>query len=200
MLTNSIGMKLICFQPDGVAGAEYIGVTEVTQDQWEKVMGTNPSSQVNPTNPVEKVSWLDVQKFCALLSKQENAEYRLPTADEWKSAAKARGVSAAEIGSELRAFAWSLDDTGHGARVVGTKRPNGLGIYDMLGNVAEWCADKNVRGGSFLHSLAGCHVNAESPRHETFKSNDVGFRVVLVQQRKPSETEHRKASTPAESP
>mgnify|MGYP000419374638 CR=1 FL=1 len=125
----------------------YIGKYEVTQSLWKAVMGTNPSSKKGSNLPVEKVSWNDCQIFIRKLNAITKRKFRLPTEAEWEYAARG--------GKYSKGYRYSgsntLSDVGwyEGARVnpqncihpIGSKQPNELGVYDMSGNVAEWCQD-----------------------------------------------------------
>jgi formylglycine-generating enzyme len=123
----------------------YLGKYEVTQGQWEKVMGNNPSSFKGRDNPVERVSWNDVQEFIDRLNNQSGRKYRLPTEAEWEYAARSGGkrekYSGTSQEADLGQYAWYSDNSGNQTHPMGEKRPNGLGLYDMTGNVWEWCAD-----------------------------------------------------------
>ena len=124
-----------------------LGVYEVTQEQYAKVVGTNPSKNKGSANPVEQVSWLDAVAFCKLLSdlpeeKASGYVYRLPTEAEWEHACRAGTTSDYSFGdgdSELGDFAWNSKNSGGTSHPVGGKQPNGFGLYDMHGNVREWC-------------------------------------------------------------
>ena len=120
----------------------YLGKYEVTQGQWEAVMGSNPSrfDECGPNCPVENVSWEDVQEFIGKLNAAAGGNrYRLPTEAEWEYAARA-GTMGDRYGN-LDAIAWYEDNSGSRTHPVGQKEPNAWGLYDMLGNVTEWVGD-----------------------------------------------------------
>lgn len=117
-----------------------IGKYQVTQAQYEAAMNVNPSYSQGPNLPVEGVSWDDAQKFCeALNRKGDGYHYRLPTEAEWEYAARA-GDSSCQYGP-LDEVAWSRDNSGGRTHLVGEKKPNAFGLYDVLGNVWEWAQD-----------------------------------------------------------
>ncbi len=123
----------------------YIGQTEVTQALWEAVMGSNPSDSKGDNLPVERVSWDDCQVFIQKLNQLTGKQFRLPTEAEWEYAArggrKSRGCKYAG-GNDIGLVAWYDDNnSGNRAHTVATKQANELGIYDMNGNVWEWCSD-----------------------------------------------------------
>ena len=121
-----------------------IGRYEVTQEEWEAVMGSNPSNFKGKKLPVEQVSWDDCQTFIRKLNQMTGKHFRLPTEAEWEYAArggnKSRGYKYAG-GDNLGSVAWYTDNSGNKTHEVGKKQPNELGLYDMSGNVREWCQD-----------------------------------------------------------
>ena len=122
----------------------YIGKTEVTQALWKAVMGSNPSEFKGDNRPVESVSWDDCQAFIRKLNALTGQNFRLPTEAEWEFACRggnnSRGYKYS--GSNyIDNVAWYRDNSGSKTHPVGTKAPNELGIYDMSGNVVEWCND-----------------------------------------------------------
>jgi formylglycine-generating enzyme required for sulfatase activity len=122
--------------------AFYIGKYEVTQDQWEAVMGNNPSDAKGAKLPVVNVSWLDCQEFIKKLNAEKNANYRLPSEAEWEFACKAGTTTAYSFGDKITPENANLGDSKAGKPLaVGSFKPNGLGLYDMHGNVWEWCGD-----------------------------------------------------------
>lgn len=177
---------------------------EVTQQQWVAAMGYNPSTIQGDKLPVETVSWDQVQEFISALNEYSNLNYRLPTEAEWEFAAKG-GVKTESFKysgySVIGACAWYYSNSESTTHEVGTKNPNELGIYDMTGNVREWCNDwfdyytssdvdnpqgpdygdtKINRGGSWTTPAVNCR---NSYRHTNFPneaSQDLGFRLVLA--------------------
>ena len=171
----------------------YIGETEVTQELWEAVMGSNPSNFKGSKKPVEKVSWNDCQEFITKLNNLTGKNFRLPTEAEWEYAARGGNKSQGYkySGSNTRGnVAWYYDNSGSKTHDVKTKQANELGIYDMSGNVWEWCQDwygsyssssqTNPTGpssGSDRVCRGGCWSNAAILSRVSFRSyNSPGSR------------------------
>lgn len=133
----------------------YIGKYEVTQAQWKAVMGSNPSSWKGDDFPVECVVWEDIQKFLKKLNAKTGRHFRLPTEAEWEYAArggnKSRGYKYSGS-NDIGSVAWYGDNSGSKTHPVGQKSPNELGLYDMSGNVWEWCQEWYVSFSSTLQT------------------------------------------------
>jgi formylglycine-generating enzyme required for sulfatase activity len=132
----------------------HMSVTEVTQSQYQAVMGSNPSIVRQPQHPVENVTWQEAVRFCEALSnrpeeKAAGRSYRLPTEAEWEYAARASQTTRFHFGDELERlsdFAWFKSNSdGNTPQAVKQKQPNAFGLYDMYGNVYEWCSDWYVK-------------------------------------------------------
>ena len=125
----------------------YLGKYEVTQEQWQAVMGSNPSRFEGRKYPVHGVSWDDCQAFIAKLNEKyrgDGAKFSLPTEAQWEYACRAGSTTRFSFGddeTDLGEYAWFCDNSGHTTHPVGFKKPNAWGLYDIHGNVGEWCAD-----------------------------------------------------------
>jgi formylglycine-generating enzyme required for sulfatase activity len=242
--TNSIGMKFVLIpagkflmgSPEEEPGrsedegpqhlvtltnAFYLGVTEVTQRQWQTVMGDNPSRFRGSDQPVEDVSWDDCQEFVRRLNEREKTDrYRLPSEAEWEYACRAGsstrfsfgedvGLSATgdklryyfgDQGGELDSYAWYGNVSGNQTHPVAQKKPNIWGLYDMHGNVAEWCADwygpypnsdvtdpkgppqgtsRVIRGGGYGFDTWSVRSARRDSRPPQSRSDQCGLRVAL---------------------
>ena len=181
----------------------YIGKYEVTQALWQVVMGNNPSRFKGDDLPVERVSWKRCQDFISKLNSLTGKRFRLPTEAEWEYAArggnKSRGYRYSGSNT-LDDVAWYGDNSGSKTHAVGTKQPNELGIYDMSGNVSEWCQDwrgsyssspqtnptgavsgsyRVDRGGSWLYSAWFSRSSSRGGRTPGGRHGDLGLRLVL---------------------
>jgi len=161
----------------------------LTQREWQAVMGNNPSyfSGCNDC-PVEQVSWTDAQKFIAKLNEMTGKHYRLPTALESEYAAKGGNQSHGYVYSasnEINEVAWYMNNSGGQTHPVGQKKANELGLYDMSGNVWEWCQDwfddsqqsRVLRGGSWHLAAYHCQVSYRGNYEPDGRINDFGFRL-----------------------
>ncbi len=230
ILKNSIGMELKLIPPGsftmGTGGgviqkgnpesphiveirkAFYLGIYEVTQSQYEQVTGTNPSELVTGDHPVSNVTWTDAQKFCELLSgiaaeKAAKRSYRLPTEAEWEYACRSGTSSAFSFGKDellIDDYAWYAGNSRGMNHPTGQKKPNAWGLFDMHGNVLEWCEDlfaeypsaelvpapkhrldiRVLRGGSSNLESIKCRSAIRSAENPTLRSNFIGFRVAIT--------------------
>ncbi|GHT19840.1 hypothetical protein AGMMS4957_05030 [Bacteroidia bacterium] len=166
-----------------------IGQYEVTQEQWKNVMGNsnNPSHFKGDNLPVENVSWNDVQVFLTTLNAQTGMNYRLPTVAEWEYAAKGGQYTNNYdySGSDTIGYvAWYQTNSGRTTHPVGEKDSNELYLFDMTGNVSEWCSDTEAniyrvfRGGSWDDNEMNCTVTSGNSRDPDKGTNTIGFRLV----------------------
>ena len=179
----------------------YIGKYEVTQAQWEAVMGKNPSCFKGNIRPVENVSWNDIQEFIEKLNAKTGKKYRLPTEAEWEYAARGGDQSKGykySGSNNIDEVAWLGDNSASRTHIVGQKQPNELGLYDMSGNVWEWCSDwygsyssgsqtnptgpangsrRVVRGGCCCDIARSCRVSNHYKDYPSYRSSYVGFRL-----------------------
>ena len=180
----------------------YIGKYEVTQAQWRAVMGSNPSNFKGNNLPVEKVSWNDIQTFITKLNQQTGKTYRLPTEAEWEFAARGGNSSRGykySGSNNIGSVAWYDVNSNSKTHPVGQKTDNELGIYDMSGNVWEWCSDlygdysssnqtnpkgassgsyRVLRGGSWFGSASYCRVSYRYGSNPENRRDYDGFRLV----------------------
>lgn len=192
--------------------AYYIGHTEVTQALWQTVMQEEPITHegYNPNLPVTNISWYDCQRFIHRLDSITNMPFRLPTEAEWEFAARG-GNNSQEYrfaGSfTADSVAWILSNAGFRKHTVGEKIPNELGLYDMTGNVSEWCedwyapyqlgtdpnprgpingTDKIIRGSSFDNCEANCHISHRYLQSPIQATNYCGLRLALTLPNEPT--------------
>ncbi len=223
-VTNSLGMKFVRipageftmgddslgFGPERTVrvGSFLMGVHEVTQAQWQAVMGYNPSRFPGPQRPVEQVSWLDVQSFLEQLNIREGTNrYRLPSEAEWEYAARAGSQGRFFFGDDpggLRRFAWFGANENRGTRTVGSLRPSPWGLYDIYGNVWEYVQDcwhedyrnaprdarvwggvncqlRGLRGGGWNNRADTLGSAVRGSYDARFGDISNGFRVVLME-------------------
>ena len=185
----------------------WVGRFPVTQFQWKTVMGSNPSHFIKtPEHPVEQVSWDDVQRFLQKFNEYPKAGglFCLPTEGQWEYAARSGGRDELYAGGyDIEDACWYKDNSDHSTCEVGLKKPNGLGLYDMCGNVMEWCDDyfdedayrkalrnipasprhvmeRAVRGGAFNLDARRCRTAARRRMAQGLKYVNLGFRVAIV--------------------
>lgn len=183
--------------------AYYMGRFEVTQALWSAVMGENPSRwRGDGMLPVENVSWTEAQEFCMLLSQLTGRRFRLPTEAEWEFAARG-GEGYAFAGCDRKGLddcAWYCVNSEGRTHAVGSRKANAMGLYDMSGNVAEWCGDwmapysadsvsaprgpqtgesRVVRGGHYYSTSSGCAVFDRGWYVPSGKTEYYGLRVVM---------------------
>jgi len=183
----------------------YIGKFEVTQKQWKQITGSNPSSFTGCDDcPVDRVSYEDAKSFLSQLSQKTGKKYRLPTEAEWEFAARGgiKSLGFIYAGSNfIDHIAWSEENANKTTHMVGKKHPNELGIYDMTGNIYEWCTDwfnekyyksspienpagpvsgenRVIRGGSWKYKPKEIKVTHRMSIRPTSRYSDIGIRVV----------------------
>lgn len=174
----------------------------VTQGLWKQVMGNNPSFFKGCDDcPVESVSWDNAQEFIGKLNALTGGKYRLPTEAEWEYAARGGNKSAGYIypgGNDINSLAWYEKNSNGRTHPVGLKKPNELGLYDMAGNVMEWCQDwfnaygsdlaihpagpetgryRVLRGSSWIGSAANCRVSDRDSNVSDCHTDNLGFRL-----------------------
>ena len=179
-----------------VIGSFYIGRYEVTQKEWNAVMGNNPSKFKGESLPVECVSWDDCQKFIQKLNKLTGRNFRLPTEEEWEYAARGgnRSNGYKYSGSnDINNVAWYDATSGEKTHNVGTKGANELGLYDMTGNVWEWTSsnwNRNYnsprnssefvsRGSAWYDHLHRSRITNRIPHSSTSRGHGLGLRLAL---------------------
>ncbi len=188
-----------------ISKAFYIGVTEVTQAQYQSLMDRNPSRFKGASNPVEQASWNEAIAFCKALSKKTGKQIVLPTEAQWEYASRAGANTSFSFGDDykaLEAHGWFNANSGGKHHPVARKKPNAFGLHDMHGNVWEWCRDgfddgfyakaKNVdpentatsryraqRGGSWRNDAASCRSAMRGRSAGGDRNYDFGFRVVI---------------------
>jgi len=183
----------------------YLGKHEVTQREWKEIMGEDHENYNSGCDscPVERISWLNIQEYLAKLNLMTGMNFRFPTEAEWEFAAKG-GTSSKNYkfsgSNTASAVAWSVGISDNMSHPVGKKKANELGIYDMTGNVWEWCSDwyapdyysvspgenpqgpqegvaRVMRGGSWFFDSAGLRVTDREKGNPTFRYGYVGFRL-----------------------
>lgn len=185
-------------------GDFYMGKHEVTQKLWNVIMNNNPSSIINDNYPVNNVSWEDCQLFIEKLNRITGRNFRLPTEAEWEYAAKATLNSDGSISDKYTKFAggdmpdsyaWYSGNSGNTLHVVGGKKPNAFGLYDMCGNVIEWCQDiytnyntgdpeidkeqRVLRGGYFGGEKGSIRTTSRGSASYSMAMPPFGFRLCL---------------------
>lgn len=183
----------------------HIGRYTVTQEEWEEVMGNNPSSWKGEKFPVEKVTYNDCQEFIKKLNKLTGKKFRLPTEAEWEYAARGGSKSMDYLYSgsnNLSEVGWYLENSGNRPHEVGKRLPNELGLYDMSGNVYEWCEDwydanfykksrlqnpagpvagvrRVARGGSWRSKSKYSRITNRAPVKPGYGALNIGLRLAL---------------------
>ena len=190
-----------------ISNGFWMGKYEVTQQQYEQVMGSNPSKFKGGKNPVEKVNWHHAKAFCEAVTEKTGRTVRLPREAEWEYACRAGTKTRYYTGDDegdLAEAAWYKGTGGkrpHPPHPVGQKTPNAWGLHDMLGNVREWCedwhgkypsgavtdptgpatgSDRVLRGGSWYSNAGGCRVAGRGYNNPADANALIGFRVCLL--------------------
>ena len=206
---NGVTFTMIKVEGDGSDISDfYIGETEVTQELWEAVMGSNPSEFKEPQRPVEKVSWDDCQTFIEKLNQLTGENFTLPPESQWKYAAKGGNKSQGYTYSGSNTVgdvAWYKKNSSDETHDVKTKSPNELGIYDMSGNVAEWTSSHHgymyrFYGGAYPHPADNCKVEYYSYNDADTKANDIGFRLCATTITNPGQPEEPEEPTAPAAP
>lgn len=180
----------------------YIGVYEITQEQWEAVMGTNPSTYKGSDLPVETVTWVECVEFCEKLSKLSGYNVSLPTEAQWEYACRAGSNAKWFFGDDESEYGkYGETDTDVKTYPVGSFEPNGYGLYDMYGNVMEWCLDyyspeymeddlvnpegsttgeaRVSRGGGWGGTPDMCRSAYRNASGEDIATDGIGLRIVI---------------------
>jgi sulfatase modifying factor 1 len=184
--------------------------TEVTQEQWTAVMGSNPSHFHGRDLPVESVTWFEVQEFLRRLNASNEGQFRLPTEAEWEYACRAGSTGSYSFGEKLSTTMANYD--GRAPKPVASFPANAWGLYDMHGNVWEWCADeycpypssevsdpfqacgspyKVIRGGSWYFGADSARSALRYTHEPELRGFSIGFRVVWDYSRGDAETRRR---------
>jgi Uncharacterized conserved protein len=188
-----------------ITKAFYLGQYEVTQKQWEEIMGNNPSNFKGENQPVDSVSWEEVQQFLSKLQEKTGHQFTLPTEAQWEYAARAATNTKWDFGdneSLLSEYAWFGENSESMTHPVGQKRPNGWNLYDMYGNVQEWVNDwyansykykdgsdpqgpslghsRVIRGGAWGDDATMVRSTYRNASATDNKTPGNGFRVVMV--------------------
>ena len=174
----------------------YMGKYELTQEQWEAVMGNNPSEIKGVKLPVTQVSWEDCQEFIKKLNSKTTGGYRLPTEAEWEYACRAGTSTAFSYGDSITKSDANIN--GDNIKAMGSYSPNAFGLYDMHGNVWEWCEDwygpypngkvndplgtangthRILRGGSFFYGVSEARSSNRATDSPANRSGNAGFRL-----------------------
>jgi formylglycine-generating enzyme required for sulfatase activity len=177
----------------------YMGKYDVTQEQYQQETGENPSEFKGKDYPVEFVPWYEARDFCEKMTEQTNQTARLPTEAEWEYSCRAGTTTSYHSGdaeSDLARVAWYNANSTNTVHPVGQKEPNAFGLYDMHGNVCQWCQEPwfeanygnfsfesgsncVVRGGGFYYAPHDCRSAVRNGHYKDFRSNILGFRVVV---------------------